>query len=185
MSTIAAIGRFSCLSLGVVACLAAVIPVSRAEPMTAESIQRGLVFVYPSRQEIPSFPADLSGGWTPLAEGLDFWGGQFKSVGTLRVFQGETMWAKLHEFPASQNGCGNGLFVLRWRSMNPDVTLESGLGFGGTSNALISSTREGQYGLVTGSNCHNPVFRFKRALNGNSSTLVDILYEVRFWRVAV
>lgn len=83
------------------------------------------------------------------------------------------------EFPDTQNSCGKGLFILRWRTDNPDVSIASSTEFGRT---VPSAQKAGKKGYIIGSNCHRPLFGFGKVEGRNGSNLVDVTYEVRFWK---
>ena len=136
-------------------------------------------FISKTRDSIPPFPSSVRGFY--YDPGKDFWGKPFQETGSIRVFEGDN-WVGLADFPNSSNGCSSGRFMVRWRSNNPDVVVTASLGYG---DSLIENPKSGIQGYLLGSNCHRPLFKFSHAKNGNSSTLVDVYYEVRFWHAGV
>ncbi len=143
-----------------------------------------------SEDEIPEFPDELV-GYSAMPKGTDFWGEPFKSPSSVRVFEGgpadgkEDDWTRVENgngdyFPKTMNGCGAGIWLMRWRSNNDDVVVEAGVGYIGDVK-VVELSKEGRYGYMQSSNCYEPLFRFKKAINGNSSSLVDVLYEVKFF----
>ena len=134
-----------------------------------------------SSETIPSFPAKSSGYRSE--SGKDFWANPFRTRSALRVFQGSG-WSQISEFPKTMNGCSAGRFMLRWRSANPDVLVDSATGYFGDVRVINSQARSANYGYMQGTNCEEPLFRFGKVLNRNQSTLVDIYYEIKFWQAA-
>ena len=77
--------------------------------------------------------------------------------------------------------------MLRWRSANPDVRIASVLSGSGDGQPYLAPGRNpktGSFGYMYASNCEEPMFKFVNAVNDNTSNLVDIYYEVKFWRAA-
>lgn len=134
-----------------------------------------------SSEIIPSFPAKSSGYRSE--SGKDFWANPFRTGSTLRAFQGSG-WSQISEFPKTMNGCSAGRFMLRWRSANPDVLVDSATGYFGDVRVINSQARSANSGYMQGTNCEEPLFRFGKVLNRNQSTLVDIYYEIKFWQAA-
>jgi len=142
------------------------------------------VMVVSSASRIPEFPSRW-GGYAPMAPGLDFWGQRFKTRGSERVFEGDREWTRIEDgvgnkFPKSMNGCWAGLWLMRWRSSNDEVVVEAAVGYIGDVK-VVEYSRDGRYGYMMSSNCYEPLFRFKKAINGNPSGLVDVLYEIKFF----
>ena len=80
------------------------------------------------------------------------------------------------------NHCSDGVFMLRWRSANPDVLIATALGY--HYSGVIFDTKTGTFGYMQGHNCEEPLFKFAGTLNGNIANLVDIYYELKFWQAA-
>jgi hypothetical protein len=139
--------------------------------------QRG-ANVTTSSESIPLFPKRLSGFISEA--GQDFWGKPFPSRGTMRIFQGQS-WQGIPDFPNTQNGCSSGAFMIRWRSANPDVRVQSSARY---SSEISESIKTGAFGYMSGTNCEQPMFKFGGTINKNASTLVDIYYELKFWQAA-
>jgi hypothetical protein len=135
-------------------------------------------YIATSSEEIPPFPRTLSGYRSEV--GQDFWGKPFPSRGTLRVFQGED-WQGLQNFPNTMNGCSSGVFMIRWRSSNPEVRVLSSVRY---SRKVGDSLKSGNFGYMSGTNCEQPMFKFADTINKNASTLVDVYYELKFWQAA-
>jgi hypothetical protein len=137
------------------------------------------VYIAASRKAIPPFPVALTGFRSD--SGKDFWGNEFGLHGSIRIFEGNG-WAGIPDFPNTMNGCSEGVFMIRWRSANPDVRIASSRGY---STDNISAERKiGSFGYMYGTNCEQPLFKFAGTLNGNQSNLVDVYYELKFWRAA-
>ena len=131
---------------------------------------------------IPDFPETLE-GFRHRPE-LDFWGKPYKEINSIRVFSGED-WTNLYPpFPKTMNGCHKGWYVVRWRSQNPNVIIESATGYHGDIRMRQSVAPPATKGIMQGSNCTEPLFKFSRTKNGNSSTLTDVVYEIKFWYAA-
>jgi hypothetical protein len=147
--------------------------------------KKGGVYIATSSETIPLFPRVVS-GYRPSGNNKDFWDHAFSTKGTIRIFEGGG-WTGITDFPATMNGCSSGIFMIRWRSANPDVRIAS---------VLSSSIGDGQpyrdsgraktaaFGYMGGINCEQPMFKFVGTLNGNESSLVDIYYELKFWQAA-
>lgn len=148
--------------------------------------KNGGVNIAASSAAIPAFPRSLS-GFRPAGKDKDYWDNplsehheNFKMKGTVRVFE-DGGWADIYEFPHTMNSCSAGVFMIRWRSANPDVTVESTVDY---SPENASRGKTGKFGYMYGTNCDQPLFKFGRALNSNESNLVDVYYEVKFWQAA-
>lgn len=137
------------------------------------------VYLATSSETIPLFAGVLAGYRD--AGSVDFWDMPFALHGTIRIFEG-TDWAGIPEFPNSGNHCGEGMFMIRWRSANPDVRVASTLAF--SPDTVSVKAKTGSFGYMFGSNCEQPLFKFARTVKGNKSNLVDIHYELKFWQAA-
>ncbi len=135
------------------------------------------VYIASSSASIPQFPARLSGYRSE--SGQDFWGHPFRTTGTLRIIQG-TGWDGVYQFPNTMNDCSNGVFMIRWRSANPHVRVESSVRYSPEDNS--AKTKIGNFGYMSGSNCEQPLFKFTGARDG--ANLTDIYYELKFWQAA-
>ena len=137
-------------------------------------------------KEMPSQPTKIK-GWE-YKSNQDYWGSAFKGTGEIRVFDDGKPQSVLDcmsassgciQFPATQNSCSSGIFILRWRSMNPDVQIAATTQFAGLLN---KDWKEGTKGYLIGTNCHAPLFKFHSVSNKNGSSLADIRFDVRMWR---
>ena len=135
-------------------------------------------YITTASESIPPFPNKLS-GYTSKT-GQDFWGKPFRSKGTIRVFQAAG-WQGIPGFPNTMNGCSAVLFMIRWRSGNPEVRVQSSVRYSAGTSAPVKT---GAFGYMAGSNCEQPMFSFGDTLNANKSNLVDIYYELKFWQAA-
>jgi len=139
-------------------------------------------FAISEQSNIPDFPDTLEG--FRHRPGLDFWGEPYKEINSVRVFSGED-WTELYpSFPKTMNGCSAGWYMVRWRSQNPDVLIESATGYHGDVRIRESVAPPAIKGIMQGSNCSEPLFKFSRTKNGDSSTLTDVVYEIKFWHEA-
>jgi hypothetical protein len=144
------------------------------------------VYLAKSSETIPPFPRTLSG--YRATGNLDYWDNPlpFTLHGSVRIHQGFGWQGISDDFPMTMNHCSAGAFMLRWRSDNPDVLISSMLAdeinyrypFPG------NTVQTGRFGYMQGFNCVQPAFKFSRAINGNKSNLVDIYYELEFWRAS-
>jgi len=135
-------------------------------------------YIATSSEAIPLFPRTLSGYRSEDAK--DFWGKPFSTKGSMRVFQGKD-WDGIWQFPNTMNGCSSGVFMIRWRSADPNASVQSSA----ANNAAIASgsqTKPGIFGYMSGTNCDQPMFKFVDSRDG--STLVDVYYELKFWQAA-
>ena len=136
-------------------------------------------YIADSSETIPQFPTVLSG--YKSEEGQDFWGNKFDSSGSVRVFEGGA-WELIANFPLTANHCGEGMFMIRWRSGNPDIAIKSTMGY--SPDKTSSAEKIGSLGYMFGNNCDQPMFRFSNARNGNDSNVADVHYELKFWKPA-
>ncbi len=135
------------------------------------------VFIAPSSDRIPPFPQTVSGYRSEKDQ--DFWGHPIRSTGTLRVFDGHD-WDGIYNFPNTMNHCGEGMFMIRWRSANPNVRLQSSLRYSSDAKFdKFATTKTGSFGYMSGTNCEQPMFKIV-----GTSDLVDIYYELKFWQAA-
>jgi hypothetical protein len=142
------------------------------------------VYIANSSEKIPVFAAVLSG--FKSEEGKDFWGNKFDTSGSIRVFQDQG-WDGIPEFPNTQSGCSAGVFMIRWRSANPEVVIASTMGYSAEyakRDENSTSPKLSSFGFMVGTNCEQPLFKFSATRNGNESNLVDIYYELKFWQAA-
>lgn len=150
--------------------------ITNAEP--AWPIQEG-VYIADSSELIPHFPSALSG--FKSEDGKDFWGNKFDSSGSIRVVEGNA-WEVIPDFPQTANHCGEGMFMIRWRSGNADVVINTTLGY--SPDKTSSQAKIGSFGYMLGTNCDQPMFKFSHARNRNDSNLADVHYELKFWQAA-
>jgi len=132
------------------------------------------VYIAKSSETIPYFPNVLSGYKSENNRG--YWDEPFASKGRLRIFQAN-VWTEIPDFPGWANRCGEGMFMIRWRSASPDVRIESAMAY---EKDMISTAKKGVFGYMYGTNCEKPWFKF----SGTPNTMVDIYYEVKFWTAA-
>jgi hypothetical protein len=135
-------------------------------------------YIATSSETIPPFPRTLSGYRSEKDK--DFWDKPFQSKGTVRTFQGNG-WQGLPHFPNTMNGCSSGVFMIRWRSSDPSVVVQSSVRY---SKDTPATMKAGSFGYMSGTNCEQPMFKFGSARNGDKSTLVDVYYELKFWQAA-
>ena len=139
----------------------------------------GTAVAVPEQSRIPDFPDKLNG--FRHKSGLDFWGNPYKEINSVRVFSDKD-WTELYPpFPKTMNGCHNGRYMVRWRSQNPDVLIESATGYHGDIRVRGAVAPPSTKGIMQGSNCSEPLFKFSRTKNGNSSTSSVVIYEIKFW----
>jgi hypothetical protein len=136
------------------------------------------IYIANSSERIPAFPRALSGYRSE--ENKDFWNKTFASTGSIRIFEGKD-WTGIPDFPATMNGCTNGVFMIRWRSGSPDVRIASNLG-SHDLNPGASAGKIGEFGYMYGTNCEQPMFKFAGA--HDKATLADVYYELKFWQAA-
>ena len=137
------------------------------------------VFVANSSATIPAFPRALSGY---RSQGnRDFWGNPIETLGTVRVFEGQS-WETIFEFPNTQNQCSAGVFMVRWRVANPNIRVASAIGY--STDNPYTRARASSYGYMYGTNCEQPMWRLADNVRDDGGNLVDIYYELKFWRAA-
>jgi hypothetical protein len=77
--------------------------------------------------------------------------------------------------------CQPKIWIMKWRSDNPDVELKvSGIDVP-IGNEPIGEPTTGSAGYISGNSCIAPGFKFFRAINQNESNLVDVIYELQIW----
>ena len=127
-------------------------------------------YIAKSSAAIPAFPRTLS-GYRPVDN----------SNGTLRVFEGQG-WQTIYEFPYQQNACDSSAFMIRWRVSNPNVRVVTAIGY--STDNPYTRARASSHGFMYGTACEQPMFRYADNVRDDGSNLVDIYYEVKFWRAA-
>ncbi|MGA9600483.1 MAG: hypothetical protein WBS22_09570 [Methylocystis sp.] len=147
-----------------------------SDTLSPDFIQNGFTSVYAANEDIPPFPEALA-GWKQTPPGRDFWGEAAKSSGVVHVGEGNNEWTHIPEFLPSQNDCDTGIFLVRWKTKDTDAAVDSGLLFA----TAVDDVKSGSFGFLGGSNCHEPIFRFKATNNRRTHNNVDIIYEVRFY----
>ncbi len=97
----------------------------------------------------------------------------------VRVFSDQPSY--IPNFPWTMNGCNDGEITTAWRSLTPGDTVSAGPTDVHDSTTLtaadVSGITTGQSGLVTGDNCHEPVFFFAASTSGDNLTDVAISYQ--------
>lgn len=95
----------------------------------------------------------------------------------------------IYDFPATMNGCSQGKFVVRWRTLDPDVPVEFRPVYGGTGpdnlipvDGAESKTSEHGY-WESLSSCEQPSWSMRDA-GSTDSTLTDITVEYQVWTSA-
>jgi hypothetical protein len=144
------------------------------------------VYLATSSETIPAFPRVLT-GHRPTGD-LDYWDNPLtvELHGSVRISQGFGWQGISDDFPMTMNHCSDGMFMIRWRSANPDVLVSSMLAHEINYRYPFpgNTVQTGRFGYMQGFNCVQPAFKFLRAINRNKSNLVDIYYELKFWRAA-
>ncbi len=153
--------------------------ISSPRPARASWPKKLGVYISTSSEATQSFPHLLNGFRSQ--NGRDFWGRSFDSTGSIRVFEGNG-WDGIPDFPNTMNHCSDGVFMIRWRSANPDVRIATTVGY--SSDVTTGPTRIGSFGYMSGTNCEQPLFKFSGVRNSNESNLADIYYELKFWQAA-
>jgi hypothetical protein len=137
------------------------------------------VYISSSSETTPLFTTALSG--YRATGNKDYWDRPFDTKGSTRIGEGNG-WEPIYDFPLSMNHCSDGVWMIRWRSANPDVLIAAAIGYHYLGE--IYDTQTGKFGHMQGTNCEEPLFKFASTLNGNKSNLVDVYYELKFWQAA-
>lgn len=101
---------------------------------------------------------------------------------SVRVFEGASGFTALPEFSMQMNDCGDAFWVARWVSESPDVLVLA------TNEAGMLPPEElavepwllpepAPAGLMGGSICTQPAFRFSEYVGGGGGNLVDVVVE--------
>jgi hypothetical protein len=82
-------------------------------------------------------------------------------------------------FPSTQNGADLQRFLVRWRSLAPDLVVQAG-----ELNAVNAMDHEvcASAGWMVLDGCHTPAFKFVE--HGGVGTLYDVAVEVQRWQPA-
>ena len=139
------------------------------------------VYIATSSASIPAFPRTLR-QYRFAGKNKDYYGESYNTDGNTRIFEGKN-WEELYQFPHSMNHCSDGVWMLRWRSANPAVRISTGI-VNNTYDQGVSNGKIGTYGYMYATNCEQPYFKFAKATRDNGSNLVDIYYEIKFWKAA-
>src|SRR5713226_8658379 len=138
-------------------------------------------YIATSSEEIPLISSTLSGFRSE--NGKDFWGKPFSTRGSIRISQGGD-WEGIWKFPNTMNGCSHGVFMIRWRSADPNIRAHSVVAYS-AAVASRSEVKTGIFGYMSGTNCEQPMFKFADALYRIRGTfLVDLFYELKFWQAS-
>ncbi len=136
-------------------------------------------YIATSSEDIPLFPCTLSGFRSE--DGKDFWGKPFSTRGWIRISQGND-WEGIWKFPNTMNGCSRGIFMIRWRSADPNILVHSVLAYS-AAVASKSEAKTGIFGYMSGTNCDQPMFKFADSpYRIRGTLLVDLFYELKFWQ---
>lgn len=159
--------------LTIVSMLIAVVNVGVATAATVPAPPRGeieRVRTFPYSATVPSFPRSVPGYKL-----------QSRRRVTHRVFKGDR-WREIYGFPgAFVDTCGERVWIVRWRSANPDVTVSSAVGAIIPRVMTGSISMPGGAGYISGLSCVEPMLRFAGTLRGNRATLADIYIEWQIW----
>lgn len=80
------------------------------------------------------------------------------------------------------NGCSQQRFYIRWRSVNPNATIEAAL-ISSFDEILLHGPAPGAAGWMSSYGCAQPAFRF--ITSTDDSSLSDIVVEVQQWEISV
>ena len=100
-----------------------------------------------------------------------------------RLFQGDDYWVPIEEYQfSSMNSCADQYWVLRWKSVNPDIEIKLNVGSVMVEDFMTGDvTAEGGRGYAAGYGCYAPGMKFGNIIGRNSGNLVDIYYEYQIW----
>jgi len=97
----------------------------------------------------------------------------------LRVFSSQPNY--IANFPWTMNGCSDGEITAAWRSLTPGDAVSAGPtdvhGSTTLTASQVSGITTGEQGLVTGDNCHEPVFFFAGSTGADNLTDVAVTYQ--------
>jgi hypothetical protein len=104
-----------------------------------------------------------------------------------RIFEGDDWVVPIPGFdPEQGNGatmsCQPYFWVIRWRSANPDVTIQvsKGITDGGQFDAVTKAINGGA-GYVSDYSCLAPAFKFGKSIKNTGANLVDVNFEYQIW----
>lgn len=153
--------------------------------------------------DLPELPTEIPG--FVRYDGLDASGlsGAIRRS-ELRLFEGESEPRLVFDFTAQMNGCNDAVWVLRWVSKNEDILIQSTNEVDGMASESSGEPPEENpfapyvadeswyqdattSGIMSGSICSQPGFRFARALDTHPSIppgatlLVDVVIEWSYY----
>lgn len=151
--------------------MAAAPPTSTPAPVPPTTVQLSAT----GGDELPPIPSDVD-GYTPY---LDVQSDQ------TRVFEGQGYSTPL-TFRGQMNSCADAFWVARWRTLNPDVTVQGGRG---PYDADIHAYELETYlmppaalsGYLSGFICERPVFYFGDDVGGLGANVVDVVVEWQYF----
>jgi hypothetical protein len=152
---------------------------SKNQELLARWTEISNVNITASGEKTPDFPVTFP-QYRSAENNKDYWNTPFSWNGTIRIFEGQD-WTEIGDFPHTMNHCSDGVFMMRWRSANPDVSIETAVAY---SSENIVKSKIGKSGFMYGNNCEQPMFKFADTINNNESNLVDIYYEIMFWKAS-
>ncbi|NBO09130.1 MAG: hypothetical protein EBU43_07055 [Actinobacteria bacterium] len=113
----------------------------------------------------------------------------------IRIFQGEDWTPFLERYREGNTmSCEPEIWIVRWRSNNPGITIQSGMTFAsgefgydeernwmGLAPVEENGTKiVGGTGYIGGASCSSPVFKW--GTDDGSATLADVYYEYQIWK---
>lgn len=99
---------------------------------------------------------------------------------TVRLF-GHDSWSTTADFPATMNGCVNQRFYVRWRVLDPKVTVEATI-LDSAGRIVRTDVASGKAGWMASWGCGQPGLRLGARVD--RGTMANVVVEVQRWKVS-
>ena len=151
-----------------------VAPSPSIEPIPSASNDFLYSKVVPYLESTPAFPESIA----------NYELTQVSNSQSIRIFQEDGWVVPIPELdPVSDGGasmsCEPQIWVLRWRSDNPDVTIQVSTGITDFGYSRVSKIFTGGAGYLASPTCQVPAFKFGKSDIG--ATLVEVNFEYEIW----
>lgn len=81
------------------------------------------------------------------------------------------------------NGCVLQRFYVRWRTLNPDVTIRAAF-LSVPDKIVMTKTVKGSVGWRSGDGCGQPGLQFASVTASNGANLADVALSIQQWTAA-
>jgi hypothetical protein len=121
----------------------------------------------------PDFPSSVDGYELSYQSEVIEW----------RVFEEDVWWVPIEQYDnGARMSCDDEYWVVRWRSANPNVEMDSAIGLNDLGEfSGGDEIASGISGYMEGYGCLAPAIRFGIELNGTGANLSDLYAEYQLW----